>query len=140
MKNNKGLFVGIAAAAIILIAAYAIMANSGNDKMNMGSTSKPESSGSTATDTGSAVEASTVTIQNYKFEAPIIKVKAGTTVTWTNKDDVSHNVAPDGASDLPVGKLIAKGETYSYTFNKAGTYNYLCEPHPYMKGTVVVTE
>ncbi len=148
--NNKAVFIGIAAVAVILIAGIALMANSStknssttdsDDKVSVDA--NHESSKSTdgaASDISNAVEANTVTIQDYKFEAAIIKVKVGTTVTWTNKDGVRHNVAPDGDSDLPEGKLIGNGETYSYTFDKAGTYNYLCTPHPYMKGTVVVTE
>ncbi len=150
MKNNKVLFIGIATVLVVVIAGIAMMAGNSNknsstadtgDSMNMNA--KPESSNTEAgagADTSKAVEASTVTIQDYKFVEPLIKVKVGTTVTWTNKDGVRHNVAPDGDSDLPEGKLIGNNETYSYTFDKAGTFDYLCTPHPYMKGTVVVTE
>ncbi len=149
MKNNKGLFVGIATIAVILIAGIAFMAanssndggkDNGSDKMSDHAT-KPETSKSIDTDTSSAVEANTVTIQDYKFDAPAIKVKVGTSVTWTNKDGVRHNVSPDSPSgDFTAGKLIGNGETYSFTFKKAGTYGYHCDPHPYMKGTVVVTQ
>lgn len=150
MKNNKVLFIGIATAVVVLIAGVVLLAGNSNknsstadtgDSMNMDA--KPEASNSeagSAANTSKAVEASNVTIQDYKFVEPLIKVKVGTTVTWINKDGVRHNVAPDGDSDLPEGKQIGNNETYSYTFNKAGTFDYLCTPHPYMKGTVVVTE
>jgi plastocyanin len=42
------------------------------------------------------------------------------------------------SADAPSSELLAKGESYSFTFKKAGTYTYHCTPHPYMKGTVVV--
>jgi len=86
-----------------------------------------------------AVEATEVSIEDYKFGPQDIKVKVGTTVTWTNNDSVRHNVAGIN-NDLPEGKLIGRGETYTYTFKKAGVYNYLCTPHPYMKASVTVVE
>jgi amicyanin len=71
----------------------------------------------------------------------VIRVKAGDTVTWTNNDSVRHNVVADERSAAaPEGPLIADGKSYSFTFTKAGTYPYHCEPHPNMKGTVVVTD
>lgn len=156
MKDNKGLFIGLAVLAVIVIAGVAAMAvNSGNKNSNSGSyggdktstskttdSTKPAAGDSTSSSsTTNAVEANTVTIKDYKFDAPAIKVKVGTTVTWTNMDGVRHNVSPDSPSaDFPDGKLIGNGETYSFTFAKAGTYSYHCTPHPYMKGTVVVTQ
>lgn len=154
MKDNKGIFIGIAVVVVLAIAGgVALMSNSdskdsnsgySSDKMNMDTSKKTDSTKSAdsakAADTSKAVEATNVTIQNFAFDAPIIKVKVGTTVTWTNKDGVKHNVNPDSPSaDFPVGKLIGNGETYSFTFTKVGTYGYHCMPHPYMKGTVVVT-
>lgn len=86
-----------------------------------------------------AVEATEVTIDDYKFGPQDIKVKVGSTVTWTNKDSVRHNVVGVN-NDLPEGKLIGRGETYTYTFTKAGVFNYICTPHPYMKASVTVVE
>jgi amicyanin len=88
-----------------------------------------------------AVTATAVDIKEYAFTPETIKVKVGETVTWTNQDSVQHNVAADTPSaDAPDGPLIGKGETYKFTFNKAGTYTYHCTPHPSMKGTVIVSE
>jgi plastocyanin len=89
----------------------------------------------------SSTGAKAVTIKDYMFSEKDISVKAGTTVTWTNQDDVKHTVTADTPSaDAPSSQLFGKGETYSFTFKKAGTYTYHCEPHPYMKATVTVTE
>ena len=83
----------------------------------------------------------TVTIKDFAFNPGTITVKVGTKVTWTNEDSVSHTVTADTMSaDAPASGNIAKGESYSFTFNKAGTYAYHCTPHPYMKASVIVTE
>lgn len=82
-----------------------------------------------------------VTIDDMAFSPKEITVKVGTTVTWTNQDTVSHDVKDDdGSADGPSSELLGQGESYSFTFKKAGTYNYHCTPHPFMKATVIVTE
>lgn len=84
----------------------------------------------------------TVTVQDFAFKPSSITVKKGTTITWTNQDDAHHTVTADAGSPEggPSSQLLAKGQTYSLTFNTVGTYKYHCEPHPYMHGTVIVTE
>lgn len=82
-----------------------------------------------------------VKISNYAFSPATITVKVGTTVTWTNADAIAHTVTADNPSaDAPNSDSITQGSSYSFTFKKAGTYPYHCTPHPYMKGTVIVTE
>jgi plastocyanin len=76
--------------------------------------------------------------KSYRFEPDAIRVDAGTTVTWTNKDDFPHNVhlldGSDTTIDLPLG---GRG---SFTFEEAGTIQYECSLHPQqMQGTVTVT-
>ncbi len=83
----------------------------------------------------------TMNIQDFDFEKANIKIKVGTKVTWTNEDSARHNVVIDGEGEEGLGsELLAKGESYSYTFTKAGMTKYLCEPHPYMKGMINVVE
>ena len=78
-----------------------------------------------------------VTIGNFAFVPPTLRVKAGTTVTWTNGDDIPHSIVcpPLSVHSHPMDT----NETFSYTFAKAGTYNYFCGLHPFMHGQVVVT-
>ncbi len=77
-----------------------------------------------------------VKIDNFTFEPQTITVHVGTTVTWTNRDDIPHTVASvDGVFR---SKVRDTDETFSYTFSKAGTYPYYCSIHPKMMGTVVV--
>ncbi|HUQ85130.1 MAG TPA: cupredoxin family copper-binding protein [Candidatus Limnocylindrales bacterium] len=87
------------------------------------------------------VSTNSVSIKNYAFSPKQIKVKKGTTVTWENSDLVPHTVTKaEGSTIGPDSEYFGKGKKYSYTFNDVGVFNYFCKPHPYMKGTVDVTE
>lgn len=89
-------------------------------------------------------EVNQVEISGFAFSPSSITVKRGTTVTWTNKDSSAHNVisedgAPAGGPQKPQA-LFGQNQSFSFTFNTVGTFPYFCEPHPFMKGTVIVTE
>jgi amicyanin len=77
-----------------------------------------------------------VSIVGYAYSPSQIIINKGDRVVWTNQDSVRHDVNGDGIES----PLLSKGETFSYTFSEAGTYNYICTPHPYMKGTIIVVE
>lgn len=80
-------------------------------------------------------------IKDYAFSKKYVKVRKGTTITWTNQDSARHDVMPDKPSgNFKASELLAKGESYSYTFNSAGKFTYYCSPHPYMQGEVEVVE
>jgi amicyanin len=82
-----------------------------------------------------------VEIEDFAFSPATITVKAGTKVTWTNKDSTPHTVTTDsGAPESFDSGSMDKDATFSFTFTKAGTYEYICTFHPSMRGTVVVTE
>jgi plastocyanin len=77
-----------------------------------------------------------VKIDNFVFGPQALTVPVGTTVTWTNNDDIPHtSVSTQGAFK---SKVLDTNEKFSYTFTKAGTYPYYCSIHPKMTGTVVV--
>ena len=77
-----------------------------------------------------------VKIDNFVFGPQAITVPVGTTVTWTNSDDIPHTaVSTDGVFK---SKVMDTNEKFSYTFTKAGTYPYYCSVHPKMTGQVVV--
>jgi plastocyanin len=88
-----------------------------------------------ANDQPSAANA-TVKIDNFAFGPQTITVPVGTTVTWTNSDDIPHTaVSTDGVFK---SKVMDTDEKFSYTFSKAGTYSYFCSVHPKMTGQIVV--
>jgi amicyanin len=76
-------------------------------------------------------------ITGYKFDPGVITVAVGTTITWTNQDDVPHTVTSTDKHFKSSGALD-KGDSYSYTFTTAGTYPYYCTVHPFMTGKVIV--
>jgi len=77
-----------------------------------------------------------VSIDNFTFNPQRLTVKAGTTVTWTNKDDIPHALAAVGKQFK--SKALDTDEKYSFTFTTSGTYQYFCSLHPHMTGTIVV--
>jgi plastocyanin len=74
--------------------------------------------------------------KSYRFDPKTIEIKAGDTVTWTNNDNFTHTVKVDGQDDHKVGR----GDSVSITFDKPGSYHYICTLHSKdMSGTVIVT-
>lgn len=77
-----------------------------------------------------------VTIKNFMFAPATVTIKSGTTVTWTNKDNEPHTVASD--SGLFRSGAMDTDESFSFKFDKPGTYHFACSIHPMMVGTIVV--
>jgi plastocyanin len=83
-----------------------------------------------------AVDGKQVVVDNFSFTPRTTVVPVGTTVTWTNHDDIPHNVvSPERKFKSPA---LDTGEVFSHTFDVAGTYQYYCSIHPRMTGQVVV--
>jgi plastocyanin len=77
-----------------------------------------------------------VKIDNFSFGPGSLTVGAGTTVIWTNNDDVPHTVVSD--DKLFKSKALDTDDKFSYTFTKPGSYNYFCSVHPKMTAKIVV--
>lgn len=77
----------------------------------------------------------TVMIDNFTFTPAKLAVKVGDTVTWTNRDDIPHTVVSAGKFR---SKALDTDDRFSFTFTKAGDYQYFCSIHPHMSGTVKV--
>ena len=77
-----------------------------------------------------------VKIDNFKFGPEDATVAVGTTVTWTNRDDIPHTVV--STTGVFKSKVLDTDEKFSFTFTKAGTYDYFCSVHPKMTGKVIV--
>ena len=82
------------------------------------------------------VEGPQVTIDNFTFSPATLTVPSGTTVTWTNQDDMVHTVTEANRGFSSQG--LETGDTYAHTFTAPGTYTYFCALHPRMTATVVV--
>src|SRR5271170_8498326 len=77
-----------------------------------------------------------VAIDNFTFNPQQLTIKAGTTVTWTNKDDIPHAIA--AVNKQFKSKALDTDDAYSFTFATPGTYEYFCALQPHMTGTSVV--
>jgi len=77
-----------------------------------------------------------VRIDNFSFGPTEVTVMAGTTVTWTNHDDIPHTVV--STDKVFKSKVLDTDEKFSFTFTTPGTYPYFCSIHPKMTGRVVV--
>jgi plastocyanin len=76
-----------------------------------------------------------VKIDNFTFTPQKLTVKAGTTVTWTNDDDIPHTVVSTGHFR---SKALDTEDKFSFTFTTPGSYEYFCGLHPHMTGTITV--
>ena len=77
-----------------------------------------------------------VSIDNFTFTPAALTIEAGTTVTWTNADDIPHAVADSDKSFR--SKALDTDEHFSFTFRQPGTYAYFCSLHPHMTGRIIV--
>lgn len=77
-----------------------------------------------------------VAIDNFAFGPTDLTVAVGTTVTWTNRDDIPHTVV--STEKVFKSKVLDTDEKFSFTFSTPGTYPYFCSIHPKMTGKVVV--
>lgn len=93
----------------------------------------PAASAAGPSTAGAVVE---VNIKDLKFDGAEIRVPVGTVVRWTNRDPLAHTAtSTDGAWD---SGLIEPGKSFEHTFDRAGRFEYLCTPHPFMKAAVIV--
>jgi hypothetical protein len=77
-------------------------------------------------------------IENNAYSPASLEVSVGDTVTWTNMDTAPHTVTVTSGPEKFDSGNLQKGESFSFTFSKAGTYAYYCAVHPDMKAGVTV--
>ncbi len=83
-----------------------------------------------------SAESGKITIDNFTFSPAELTVAPGTTVTWTNGDDIPHTVVSN--DKVFRSKVLDTDDHFSFTFTKPGEYAYFCSIHPHMTGKVVV--
>jgi plastocyanin len=120
-----------------ILALTGLLAFAGCGGSSKSSKSKAAASSSSAAQTNG--DLGKLTLKNIAFHPKTASVKVGHRVTWTNEEDVMHNVtAVKGASFK--SKLFGKDGSFSYTPTKVGTIKYTCTVHPGMDGTLNVTK
>ena len=83
-----------------------------------------------------SAEANTIVMKNFDFSPMSLNVAVGTTVTWKNLDGEPHTVTSDSGLFRSGG--LDQNDTFTFKFDKPGTYRFLCSIHPRMMGTIVV--
>jgi len=78
-----------------------------------------------------------VKIDNFSFSPATLTVAPGTTVKWTNRDDIPHTVVSNDKTTFK-SKVLDTDDSFSFTFTTAGTYDYFCSIHPKMTAKVIV--
>jgi plastocyanin len=120
MKRFLMIF-GTGALVVALLVALAVLSN----------IPKPVAASAPQPAAGAAIE-----INNFAFTPATITIPVGAQVTWTNKDEVTHNVV---STDKTIrSQALDTDDKFTFTFTQAGTFSYVCSIHPRMKGTVVV--
>ena len=128
---KKGMALLLALAALALVAAGCGGDDGGGDGGGSQTSEQP------AQESGGGGGGKQVTMEGIKFNPANVTVSVGDTVTWTNKDTVGHDVTGDSfKSGAPGG--LQNGDTFEQTFDKAGTFDYVCTVHAGMEGTVTV--
>lgn len=95
------------------------------------------------TPTEPAPEILDLEIKGFLFRPVTVTVKVGTTVRWTNLDDIQHTITsgtPDNIGGTFDSGFFVQNEAFAYTFNEPGEFPYFCQRHPHMQATIIVEE
>ena len=136
VKKNSVLIASVVIIAGAIVATYVL---SGNMNMGVkGSGNSIQQPTATSIPSNSTVVKIVANAGSNSFSPNPVEVEVGETVTWINDDSGRHTAtSKDGVFD---SGMMGKGQSFSFTFDKAGEYSYFCSPHPGMVGRVAVTE
>ena len=123
---------------MIAIGHSAFGHQAGSDYYNTSSPASSATASPAASPAASPVAGEKVTIANFAFTPPILKIAAGTDVTWTNMDSVAHTVTSDDKTTFASDPL-QQTDHFTFHFAHPGTFDYHCSIHPSMMGQVIVS-
>jgi len=130
--RKRRAFVLLGALAVVLaVGMFAASCGGGSTVTTVGASTTV----GTPTSTGGGGGAQVV-IKGFAFDPATLTIKVGESVTWTNQDPADHTVTADNGEFK--SSSLANGATFTFKFDKAGTYPYHCGIHPSMKATVIV--
>jgi plastocyanin len=138
VKKNAVVIASVVIIAGAIVATYVLSANTNMGVQGSGNSIQQPAT-ATSIPSNSTVVKIVANAGSNSFSPNPIEVKVGETVTWINDDDSGRHTVTSKDGVFNSG-MMGRGQSFSYTFDKAGEYPYFCEPHPSMVGTVVVTE
>jgi plastocyanin len=133
-RYGKGLWI----LAAVVLASAPVFGHEECDDVDHAKTAMAQRADGLGTE---APAAANVTIKLFQYQPGRIQVKAGTTVTWLNEDEIFHTVtavARDGKGGGFDAPLDGKGKSFSFTFSQPGVYTYYCDRHEHMRGEIEV--
>ena len=141
MKNSVLITIVVITLIVVGGLAYYFLFNNSNTSTI--TNNQPTSNTQPSTNNQSATNPITSTprtydieIKGFAFSPAILTIKKGDSVRWTNKDSMKHTATADnGKFD---SKTLNKDQSFTFTFNEAGEYSYICSIHPYMKAKIIV--
>jgi len=141
MQRRKTMSIGVRIGIAVLATVFcALTATTGVEEASafgapLRTAERPtaEPAAQAAAPAGKVVE---VKVDNFSFSPQTITIAPGTTVIWTNRDDIPHTVVSD--DKVFKSKVLDTDEKFSFTFDKAGNFPYFCSVHPKMTGKVIV--
>jgi plastocyanin len=141
MQRRKVMGIGVRIGIAVLATVFcALTATTGVEEVfAFGAPAQAKTQASTPATTQAAVPAGNVVevkIDNFSFSPQTLTIKPGTTVIWTNRDDIPHTVVSD--DKVFKSKVLDTDEKFTYTFDKAGNFPYFCSVHPKMTAKVIV--
>jgi plastocyanin len=118
---NQKMVIGIIAVLIIIVGALYYYSGYNYGTPSVSGTPNPQAQNQ-------------ISIKNFAFGPAVLNIQVGDTVTWVNNDSATHRIKGGNfeSSDM------ANGQSYSFKFTSAGTFDYICSIHPSMKGTIIV--
>jgi plastocyanin len=124
---------------LLALCAIVALAAAGCGSSNKSSTSSGSSSSASTAAASSSGGGVAIKMQNIAFDPKAVTVKVGQKVTWTNDDQVDHNVTSQSGETIK-SQNFGNGATFSFTPTKAGKISYVCTIHPGMTATLTVTK
>lgn len=138
----KKVYIVIIILIILGIAGYFVFAKSDEKSTTTNTTpstttTNNDTNNDNSSDGSQSSTSNTVGMAGSVFSPKTLTIKKGTKVTWTNNDNTMHNVIGEDSGG-PSSETLNPGDSYSFTFNDAGTFEYECTFHSGMTGTVIV--
>jgi len=142
MKKSTGIIVGVIVVVLIVIAYFVINSNNNsavNSNTNVISSSTVQVSTSNVVDytlSKTVTKHVYIDVSDNSFNPQAVTIKAGTTVTWINNDNVVHKILSDNGG--PSSNNLSNGQSYSFVYRVLGIYGYHDSIYPSMTGTIIV--
>ena len=141
-RNLRIILVLIGLVIVLIVGWFLTMQMNTKNSVKLGTNTKPNTNTQVNfplnnQSANSASETYNVEIKNFAFSPLTLTIKKGNSVVWNNQDSVTHTIKSDSGNEIDSSSL-SNGETYSHTFEIAGTYDYHCGIHPNMKAKIIV--